>query len=73
MSGWFDCARFEALLEKMEPVQSAGSVTRTSGLLIESRGPAAALGDFCEILTRSGPSIRTQVIGFRDGSLAEVT
>jgi len=69
VSAWFDRARFEALLEKMETVQSSGAVTRTSGLLIESRGPAAALGDFCEILTRSGQSIRTQVIGFRDGSL----
>lgn len=65
MSAWFDRARFEALLEKMETVQSSGAVMRTSGLLIESRGPAAALGDFCEIITRSGQSIRTQVIGFR--------
>ncbi len=38
-----------------------------TGLLIESRGPAIAVGDFCEIQTFSGRSIRTQVIGFRDG------
>jgi FliI/YscN family ATPase len=37
------------------------------GLLVESRGPAAAVGDFCEIRTRGGRTIRTQVIGFRDG------
>ena len=36
------------------------------GLLVESNGPAAAIGDFCE-MTRSGRVIRTQVIGFRDG------
>ena len=44
-----------------------GRVTELTGLLIESSGPAAAIGDFCEIETFSGKSIRTQVIGFRDG------
>jgi FliI/YscN family ATPase len=44
-----------------------GEVAEMVGLLIESRGPAAAVGDFCEIQTRSGRAIRTQVIGFRDG------
>ena len=44
-----------------------GRVTELTGLLIESSGPAAAIGDFCEIETFSGRSIRTQVIGFRDG------
>src|SRR5262249_7697501 len=44
-----------------------GEVTEVVGLLIESRGPAAAIGDFCEIRTAGGRSIRTQVIGFRDG------
>jgi flagellum-specific ATP synthase len=44
-----------------------GEVTEVVGLLIESRGPAAAIGDFCEIRTAGGRSIRTQVIGFRNG------
>jgi flagellum-specific ATP synthase len=35
-------------------------------LLVESKGPEAAVGDFCEIATRNGRLIRTQVIGFRD-------
>ena len=39
------------------------------GLLIESRGPAAAIGDFCEILAFGGRAIRTQVIGFRNGNV----
>ena len=52
---------------KLETMQWAGQVTQLTGLLIESKGPAAAIGDFCEIATSSGRSIRTQVIGFRDG------
>ena len=44
-----------------------GTVTEMVGLLVESRGPAAAVGDFCEIVTAKRRPIRTQVIGFRDG------
>jgi FliI/YscN family ATPase len=36
-------------------------------MLIASRGPNAAVGDFCEVLTSSGRRVRTQVIGFRNG------
>ena len=38
-----------------------------AGLLIESMGPAAAIGDFCEISASGGNSVRSQVIGFRNG------
>ena len=44
-----------------------GQVTEVVGLLVESRGPGVAIGDFCEIRTADGRRIRTQVIGFRDG------
>ena len=54
-------------LEKMDPMQSVGEVVELIGLLIESRGPAAAIGDFLEIRTETGQCIRTQVIGFRNG------
>ena len=44
-----------------------GQVTDVTGLLIESKGPAAAVGDLCEIQTFTGKAIRSQVIGFRNG------
>jgi flagellum-specific ATP synthase len=44
-----------------------GQVTDLTGLLIESAGPAVAVGEFCEIETFAGRRIRTQVIGFREG------
>jgi flagellum-specific ATP synthase len=44
-----------------------GQITEVVGLLIESRGPNVAIGDFCEIRTGNGRIIRTQVIGFRNG------
>ena len=54
-------------LECMETCRWTGTVSELVGLLVESKGPAAAVGDFCEIRLRDGRVIRTQVIGFRDG------
>jgi flagellum-specific ATP synthase len=60
-------APYFAELERISPVRWTGEVTEVTGLLIESRGPNVAIGDFCEISTASGRRIRTQVIGFRNG------
>src|SRR5271170_2420846 len=54
-------------LDQMDLLPWTGQVTATVGLLIESCGPAVAVGDFCEISTGNGRTIRTQVIGFRNG------
>ncbi len=53
-------------LPRMETLQWIGHVREMTGLLIASDGPAAAVGDFCEILPLSGP-VRAQVVGFREG------
>jgi flagellum-specific ATP synthase len=58
-----------ARLEQVDPFVWSGEVIELVGLLIESRGPAAAIGDFCEILASGGRAIRTQVIGFRNGNV----
>ncbi|MBN9658701.1 MAG: FliI/YscN family ATPase [Acidobacteria bacterium] len=68
-ASWMDMARLERAIANSKPVRSLGTVTRTVGLLVESRGPAVGVGEFCEILTRAGTQIRTQVIGFRDGQV----
>ena len=60
-------APYFAELERVNPLRWTGQVTEVVGLLIESRGPSAAIGDFCEVQTADGRRIRTQVIGFRDG------
>jgi len=46
-----------------------GEIVEVVGLLLASRGPAAAVGDVCEVMTASGGRIRTQVIGFRNGNV----
>ena len=61
--------RFLEALREVDPVRATGVVEQVVGLLIESKGPPAGVGDFCEIRTRAGRSIRTQVIGFREGRI----
>src|SRR5580698_1074626 len=56
-------------LADMETVQWAGHVSEIVGLLIASVGPATALGDFCEIRSAKGRTVRAQVVGFRDGKV----
>ena len=53
-------------LERMTTFRAAGHVRELVGLLIASDGPAAAVGDFCEIES-NGRRVRAQVVGFRDG------
>jgi flagellar biosynthesis/type III secretory pathway ATPase len=53
-------------LDRLETLRWCGHVRELSGLLISSDGPAAAVGDFCEIQT-AARAVRSQVVGFRDG------
>jgi len=54
-------------VESLETMRWTGQVAEMAGLLVASRGPLAAVGDFCEIHAASGRRIRSQVIGFRNG------
>jgi FliI/YscN family ATPase len=56
-------------VRSLELLPWTGEVVELVGLLVASRGPAVAMGDFCEVLTSSGRRIRTQVIGFRDDNV----
>ncbi|MEO8659287.1 MAG: flagellum-specific ATP synthase FliI, partial [Bryobacteraceae bacterium] len=71
MTGW-NVAPYLECLEHVDPVEWAGVVTELVGLLVESRGPAAAVGDFCHIQTGAGRELRTQVIGFRNGRVLSI-
>jgi FliI/YscN family ATPase len=67
MTGGISLAPYLAELDRIPPFRWIGQVTEVVGLLIESRGPNVAIGDFCEVQSSAARRIRTQVIGFRDG------
>ena len=55
----FHAGRYLDFLETIEPRCWSGTVTRMTGLLVESRGPATAVGDFCSIHTSTGIAATT--------------
>ncbi|MGD9498027.1 MAG: FliI/YscN family ATPase [Armatimonadota bacterium] len=55
-------------LAAAETIRRSGRVTRSVGLIIESDGPPAQVGELCEIAATGGP-IQAEVVGFRDGRL----
>ena len=59
--------RYIDALDGIESTLQVGEVVEITGLLVESSGPAAAIGDFCEIRSSDGRAVRSQVIGFRGG------
>jgi flagellum-specific ATP synthase len=62
-------AGFEAVLEQIDPLRRTGTVTEVTGMIVQSTGPLAAVGEVCEIESSSDRRILVQVVGFRDGQV----
>lgn len=63
-------ARFEAALSRAagaDPIRVEGKVAQVIGLVIESFGPRASLGELCRIsLGANRPPLMAEVVGFKD-------
>jgi len=53
-------------LESMRPYKMMGRVVKITGLVIESAGPVASVGEMCRVTMRNGKNIPAEVVGFRD-------
>jgi flagellum-specific ATP synthase len=66
-----DLAPARARLRSLDPYRMNGRVSELIGLVVESRGPEASVGERCEIHvpgTRTGtPPLQAEVVGFREG------
>jgi FliI/YscN family ATPase len=60
------------LLSRVDPTPVQGTVTRVVGLLVESHGPQARIGDVCEVRRAHGRPVPVEIVGFRDGRLLSV-
>jgi flagellum-specific ATP synthase len=65
-------ARYLDLVETCNPLPLCGRVSRTVGLVIESAGPRARVGEICEIVCADGTLLPVQVVGFRDATVLSV-
>jgi flagellum-specific ATP synthase len=53
--------------ERVEPIKCVGHICKVQGLLIESRGPAAVIGEVCRIeASKKTIPLLAEVVGLRD-------
>ena len=57
--------RLTATVGQAEPMRIFGKITEVIGLLIESTGPPASVGDVCIIQNKGSAVSRAEVVGFR--------
>lgn len=76
-----DLSKYSGILKRTNALKMNGRVTQVVGVLVESHGPAARIGEICEIYhRRSEKPLLAEVVGFREdrallmpfGDLSEV-
>jgi len=59
--------KYTQVIEKLEPIKYTGHVEKVQGLLIESRGPQAVVGELCELqIPGARHTVWAEVVGLRD-------
>lgn len=53
------------ILDKVNPVVQYGTVSQIIGLIVESIGPSASIGDICYIHSNDGKKHMAEVVGFK--------
>jgi len=51
-------------IEQTPPPPVEGSLTRMVGLTLEATGCQASIGDYCDVITRDGTRVESEVVGF---------
>jgi flagellum-specific ATP synthase len=72
LSEGFSLGRYLDLVRRTDPLPLCGRVVRTIGLIVESNGPRASIGELCMLQREGRPPLPMEVVGFRDGALLTV-
>ncbi|MCC7123583.1 MAG: FliI/YscN family ATPase [Acidobacteria bacterium] len=68
-----DLSPYLGLVQTTEPAPMMGRVVRVVGLVVESAGPRARVGEVCELRSeRDARPLPVEVVGFRDGRVLSV-
>jgi flagellum-specific ATP synthase len=63
-------AKYLDAVERADPIKYVGRVTKVLGLLVESRGPQAVIGEVCQIIVpRLGKAAYAEVVGLREDAV----
>ncbi len=60
-----DLQKYRKTLNNTDTLDICGRVTEVIGLSVECSGPAAKVGDLCELSGNNGKLVRAEVVGFR--------
>jgi flagellum-specific ATP synthase len=60
--------KYVHLVDETEPIKYSGSIKRVQGLLIESLGPQAEVGELCRIETKNG-NVWGEVVGLKGSTI----
>ena len=69
MSDDFSVNPYLTLVAGLDTYQHIGRVSQVVGLTVESSGPAAKIGDVCQIYTARDELVHAEVVGFRDSKV----
>jgi FliI/YscN family ATPase len=72
MSDGFSLGRYLDIVRRTDPLPLCGRVVRTVGLVVESQGPRARVGELCTLVREGQPPLPMEVVGFRDGAVLTV-
>ncbi len=64
MNSWSD--PFVHAIEKVPEYRQTGSIVEIIGLVIESNGPSAGIGELCEIVDKEQVVCKAEVVGFKE-------
>jgi flagellum-specific ATP synthase len=60
-------SKYREVVERTDTIKCVGRVSKVQGLLIESRGPQAVIGELCHIIAPRGRGlIHAEVVGLRE-------
>jgi len=68
----FSLQRYLDVARRVPTLTVSGEVVRTVGLLVESKGPRARVGELCDVVSADGQVLPVEVVGFKDGLLQSV-
>src|SRR5690349_1786442 len=61
-----DLNKYRNLLNRIDSVRVNGKVAQVIGVIVESQGPPAHIGEICKIqVRRNEPPVLAEVVGFR--------
>ncbi|MCK9331438.1 MAG: flagellar protein export ATPase FliI [Candidatus Cloacimonetes bacterium] len=65
MQKLYNFEKYSSIVDKINPIKQSGTVSQIIGLIVESYGPVASIGDICYIHTNDGEVHLAEVVGFK--------